>query len=658
VPLSGFDIVQEHSQQDQVLVQCFDGAQTVLVFISHREIAIYFRRYDLTPRQNNLLISSNMEKLVSVISGRYERGEVSLYASPTGRAYPSIELTAADLAQASKKLTNIILDIDARAGFQPLFNANVSHADIRTSEPPRFGFAEAGDRAGFGEGAFPPVEAGDAPGSPPEPIPLQGAGPHFTIGAAGQIALAPPPELDAAGNDIGRIRQFLPMVRRAAADLADAVNPNQFTVLSGTLDDYRAAIAADAPEIAWGVVFGLGVRLGNAADAAQRQIEDRLLPALEDPAQEALQSLNILHGSLIMATAEGRELEEQADRLQMTRDQQAAFRAEAVAIAAKLHRAVGVIEPQADKIVTDAAEVIGEGRHPERGSAFGIAAFRNVTTVLVSAGAVIAMSAALGWVGAGVAWVGLKGLEKSRTFAAAMTALGKGFDILHEIDAARLGERLTQIAPLRRFIVDNQKLLRGVASNLRQMSWMVPYIDFIVPQDETNGVTPPDLELSFDQNDPECLAQVPVYLIGQAGTVKPSWFATSIRVRAQVNNDLSLQNVMAYIAKIEKQIAGGDWQISNYPQIQTTWTDTDDILTDIPGKAAKYINVIHIDHPENKITVYQRQKLSISLQNFTKDLTTYRFTVSVMAQGVTAKVAIEIDWKGNWETIQVRSASA
>jgi len=109
--------------------------------------------------------------------------------------------------------------------------------------------------------------------------------------------------------------------------LAAVLNANHFPVLYRNLADYRTAIAADAAEIAWGIVFGLGIRLTNAADAAQRQIEDRLLSPLEDPAQEALQSLNMLHGSLIMATAEGRELEEQADRLQMTREQLAAFRA-------------------------------------------------------------------------------------------------------------------------------------------------------------------------------------------------------------------------------------------------------------------------------------------------------------------------------------------
>ena len=529
MPLSGFDIVQEHSHQDLVLVQCFDGAQTVLVFISHREIAIYFRRYDLTPRQNNLLISSNMEKLVPVISGRYERGEMSTYASPTGRAYPSIELTAADLAQTSEKLTNIVLDIDARAGFQAPFDTpdqgGLSGPPRTSHTPPVAGVANQGSYAdvfyaaalstqpGSQETPLPLRAAGSAPTPPPEPIPPQGAGPHFTISPAGQIVLAPPSELDAAGNDIGRIRQFLPLVRRAADDLAQALNPNQFTVLYRNLSDYRAAIAADAPDIAWGVAFGLGVRLANAADAAQRQIEEgRLLPALEDPAQEALQSLNTLHGSLIMATSEGRELEGQADRLEMTREQQAAFRADAVAIAEKLHRAAGVIEPQAEKIVTEAAEMIGEGRHPERGSAFGIATFKHVTIVLVSAGTVAAIGATVGGgmgaafggaigtaVGTASTWLGLETLKTRAVFKAATAALGEHYDRLLEMEGAGLHQRLIQLAPFRRFVTDNQEPLRRIATNTRQMRWMVRYIDFIVPQDQKKPASPLSGDLGPDR---------------------------------------------------------------------------------------------------------------------------------------------------------------
>jgi peptidoglycan hydrolase-like protein with peptidoglycan-binding domain len=336
-----------------------------------------------------------------------------------------------------------------------------------------------------------------------EPIPQQGAGPRFTLGDTGQIAVSPPTQLDAAGNDIGRIRQFLPLVRRAADDLAAVLNPNQFDVLSRNVADYRRAIDGDASEIAWGIVFGLGLRLANAANSAQRQIEDRLLPTLEDPAQEALQSLNVLHWSLIMATGEGRELEEQADRLQMTREQQTAFRADAITLAAELHRTAEMIEPPADKIVTEAAEVIGEGIRAERGTVFGIATFKHVTTVLVSAATAAAMGAAVGGelgaafgttigtaVGTGTTWLALEALKTSAAFRAATAVLGEDFDRLREFEGAKLHQRLIQLAPFRQFVVKNEQSLRRIATNTRQMRWMLPYIDFIVPEIATQTNAP------------------------------------------------------------------------------------------------------------------------------------------------------------------------
>lgn len=410
-----------------------------------------------------------------MISGKYERGEVSSYASPTGRAYPRIDLTAADLAQAPEKLTDSVLDIDARAGFQPPF----------AWDAPDTGWDQA-----VWSGA-----AGDILGSPPEPIPPQGAGPHFTINAAGQIVLAPPPELDTAGNDIARIRQFLPLVRRTADDLAEVLNTNQFPLLCRNLAEYRAAIAADEAKIAWGIVFGLGVRLANAADAAQRQIEDRLLSTLEDPAQEALQSLRILHGSLIMATAEGRELEEQADRLQMTREQQSALRADTVAIAAELRGAAEVIEPQADQVVTEAAEVIGEGVRSERGTIYGLATFTHVTIVLISAAtltALVPIGVALGgtvggMAGGSAAWMGFKGLEKSNSYKVVTAALGAWFNRLHELQEGAARQRLAQLAPFRQFVISNQQPLRRIATNTRRMRWMLSYIDFIVQKSLETG---------------------------------------------------------------------------------------------------------------------------------------------------------------------------
>jgi hypothetical protein len=666
VPLSQFGVVQDHSEQpDAVLVTCFDGAQTLLVFISHEVIDNYFRRQDLTVRQRNLLVMRNLDQLVPVISGRYERGEVSTYASQTGRAYARIDLMPADLEQAPEKLTDSVIDIDAHAGFQ-----GVSSGPPQTRfTPPMFGIANRGfysdiaftdvsTQPGSQNTPLPLATTGSDPISSAAPIPSQGAGPHFTIGAGGQIALAPPSELDAVGNDVGRIRQFLPLVRRAADDLAAALNENQFPVLYRNLADYRTAIVADIPEIAWGIVFGLGVRLANAADAAQREIEDRLLSTLEDPAQEALRSLNMLHGSLIMATAEGRELEEQADRLQMTREQVAAFRTDALAIAAELHRAAEVIEPPADRIVTEAAEVIGEGTRAERGTVFAAVTFKHVTIVLVSAATLAAIGGAVGGavgtalgagtgtaLGVGTTWLGLEGLKQSAAFKAVAAALGKGFDRLHEVDPAKFRELLSQLAPFRRFVTDNQEPLRRIATNTRQMRWMLPYIDFIAPQLDRRVV---DMELSFDPNDPECLARVRVFVSGR------SWLATSVRVRVRACGDATLQKVMGYVTNIEKQMAAGEWRESNLPDIELTWVG-DTPAVEIPASSTKYLNILHVDETDNRLSVWGRH-LPPSLEDFLSGHGTYRFTVSVLAQGLTRQVQCIVIWQGEWDKLQVSVA--
>ena len=180
------------------------------------------------------------------------------------------------------------------------------------------------------------AEAQKSPGLPPEPdaepIPPQGAGPHFTLRPDLKIALAPA-EVDAEGNNFARIRQLLPPIRQAAADLAGNLNPNIHPELARIVAQYQVVLESESEAIPWGLLFGLGVRLQNAASAAGRNILDRMREPLEDAVQEALDSVLTLHGPLILATKEGRELIEDAERLRLTRDQQAALREDAQAIA-------------------------------------------------------------------------------------------------------------------------------------------------------------------------------------------------------------------------------------------------------------------------------------------------------------------------------------
>jgi hypothetical protein len=163
-----------------------------------------------------------------------------------------------------------------------------------------------------------------------------------------------------------------------------------------------------------------------------------------------------------------------------------------------------------------------------------------------------------------------------------------------------------------------------------------------------------ETKLSFDRSDPECVTQVTVNYFGQGGRVERSSLATSIRVRVHANSSLTLKNVMAYITRIEKLTDTGEWQESNSPDIQLTWTDTDNLLTDIPGSSAKYANLLHIDHIDNRLAVW-RTPMPPPLVDFVKDLTTYRFTVSVISREV-RHTEIEIDWQGQWGTVQVRPA--
>jgi len=220
--------------------------------------------------------------------------------------------------------------------------------------------------------------------------------------------------------------------------------------------------------------------LESAAVAARRQIEDRLQLPLEDAAQSALDSLLTLHGPLILATAEGRELSDEADRMRLTREEQARLRANAQAVAGALQGEKEVIEPLAAELVDKAAGAMTEGIHPERGTVFGTATMKNVTITLVG---VAAVSATFGFspIEAGAALVGVEALKKSVTFSALTSMLGQNVDRVFRVGAA-----------FQRFVAANQEPLRQIAANTGQSGWMLPYIARIVRAEAAQQFLPSD----------------------------------------------------------------------------------------------------------------------------------------------------------------------
>jgi hypothetical protein len=160
------------------------------------------------------------------------------------------------------------------------------------------------------------------------------------------------------------------------------------------------------------------------------------------------------------------------------------------------------------------------------------------------------------------------------------------------------------------------------------------------------------IELSFDPSDPECVAEVFVYSRAFTDHVSK---ATSIRAQVSSRGSVTLKDVMAYIAKIEKLTDSGEWEDSNTPAIRIVWTVTEKEVMDIPASAIKYVNVLHISHTDNRLRVYKRN-LPSSLERFLYDATTYRLTVLVMAQDLRRQTRIEVRWDGRWETLEVRAA--
>jgi hypothetical protein len=329
------------------------------------------------------------------------------------------------------------------------------------------------------------------------PIPPQGAGPHFGLRNNGKIGLVPPSEIDAVGNNISRIRQLLPQVRRNTELLAAHLgSTNAYPELAADVAEYRAAISRAPEAIAWGTVFGLGIMLDNAAAAAQRTVDDRMSPALEDTAKAALDSMLRLHDLLILATAEGRELADEADRMRLTRDEQAALRQDAQIVAGRLQKASDIIEPTAAKLMEQATDAIGEGRHPERGSVFGMTTVKHVATILLPAamlGAVDAVAAHFGGgevgtaIGETAAVAGAFALAENDRIRGAARALGSDFERLFEVDRATVVQRLGRLAPFHRFVRANDEPLRRIAANTSQLHWMVPYIDFVARSNEAKS---------------------------------------------------------------------------------------------------------------------------------------------------------------------------
>jgi hypothetical protein len=158
-----------------------------------------------------------------------------------------------------------------------------------------------------------------------------------------------------------------------------------------------------------------------------------------------------------------------------------------------------------------------------------------------------------------------------------------------------------------------------------------------------------ETDLSFNLNDSQCVVRVPehVYVIEQR--VVDTTEAISIRVKFQVNSEMSLRNVVPRLLKIERQMSDGVWEEARLPApILLTWADNDTNEADFDQKKIQYVNVLHTNARRNQLTIW-KENLLPSVAQFFQEHTKYRLTVSVLEK----QLQNQIDWQGRWDTVQV-----
>jgi hypothetical protein len=159
-----------------------------------------------------------------------------------------------------------------------------------------------------------------------------------------------------------------------------------------------------------------------------------------------------------------------------------------------------------------------------------------------------------------------------------------------------------------------------------------------------------EAELAFDANDPECLATAVQAAVLQTRVIRHSQ-ATSIRARVKTGSELDHKDVSAHITKIERRRLGSKKRerFKLEQPIPLTWVG-DTLSMNFSGAALKYVNVFHIDHVENKLTIW-KVEMSKALSNFVNAKAVYRVTVSVLER----QIQLDIDWRRDWKTVKVQS---
>lgn len=191
-----------------------------------------------------------------------------------------------------------------------------------------------------------------------------------------------------------------------------ALNPNvpQARLFEPLTKKYDEELSKDPREINYSVLYARGARFYAARRAAAQQVVSKEWPELDTEETVAIDAICDLHGPLIMASAAGRKIVEDAHQYEVPPDVFERDRETIEEFGQVIAAETEIIEPDAAEAYREITEKIEGDPQPARSRGLGIAATGSALTVIVGGAAWYAAGGAVATVVVPVAAAGAAGL--------------------------------------------------------------------------------------------------------------------------------------------------------------------------------------------------------------------------------------------------------
>lgn len=197
-------------------------------------------------------------------------------------------------------------------------------------------------------------------------IPEQGEGPSYCVGTECRIELAPAVPLSDQDDKI-TLKELHPELVLAVNDLVKSlISSNAHRDLLELVQRYQNEVEMPVEKIRFSVLTARGIRLQNSIFAIAQNVQDNLEPSLKNSQMEALNSVVSLNGPFILASEQGREFVEAANRYNMTAGDEKIYKKYVDRLVEKLAESTDIATPETTEFLESVNKDLGQGKYPER----------------------------------------------------------------------------------------------------------------------------------------------------------------------------------------------------------------------------------------------------------------------------------------------------